>query len=79
MANTLENWKKRGRELFYEEPHEEEREYVLAPDDEKYIKADLFKEGYVSWKERLDEPYKTWEKRRKERGLGVPKEKHGVC
>lgn len=79
MASTLNIWNKRGKVLFNEEPHDEEREYVLGPDDEHYVKADLFKEDYVSWKERLDEPYKTWGERRKERGLGVPKDKHGVC
>ena len=79
MANTLENWNKRGKVLFNEEPHDEEREYILAPQDKSYIKADLYKEDYISWKERLEEPYKTWEERRKERSLEVPEEKHGVC
>ena len=79
MANTLENWGKRGRWLFYEEPHDEEREYILAPEDAEYTKGDYLKGDYVSFKERIHETYKDWEQRRKEKGLHVPPRKHGIC
>jgi hypothetical protein len=79
MVNTLENWKKRGRKLFYEEPHDEEREYIIAPKDQKYVKADMFKKDYVKWIDRLDEPIKSWDERRKEKRLATPSKKHGVC
>ena len=79
MVNVLEQWVKRGRPLFNEQPPDENREYILAPKDAEYIKADLYKSNYVSWKERLPEPYKSWTERRKEKGLPVPEEKHGVC
>lgn len=79
MANTLENWGKRGRPLFYEEPHDEEREYILAPEDAEYTKGDYLKEDYVSFKERMQKTYKDWKERRKEKGLHVPPRKHGVC
>jgi len=78
-VNTLENWAQRGRSLFHEEPHDEEREYILAPTDSGYTKGDHLKDGYVSYRERLQVPYKTWAQRRKEKGLFVPGKLHGVC
>jgi hypothetical protein len=45
----------------------------------KITKGDYLKEGYVSFDDRLLEPYRGWEKRRKERGLYVPQRKHEVC
>jgi uncharacterized protein (DUF169 family) len=79
MVNVLEQWVERGRPLFSEEPPDEEREYVLAPMDAEYVKAEMFEPDYVSWKERLDEPYKSWAERRKDKGLPIPVKKHGVC
>jgi uncharacterized protein (DUF169 family) len=79
MVNVLEQWVERGRPLFTEEPHDEEREYVLSPMNAEYVKADMYKPNYVSWKKRLDEPYKDWAERRKEKGLSVPAKKHGAC
>jgi uncharacterized protein (DUF169 family) len=71
MVNTLENWAKKGKPLFHEEPHDEEREYVKARMDSEYTKGDYLKESYVSFDERLPEPYKTWAKRRKEKEINV--------
>ena len=47
--------------------------------DVEYVKAEMYKPDYVSWKERLDEPHKSWAERRKEKGLSVPEKQHGVC
>ena len=79
MTNTLENWGKRGRQLFYEAPHDEKREYIQAPQDADYTKGDYLKDGYQSYQEKTDEPYMDWEQRRQEKGLHVPPKKHGVC
>jgi hypothetical protein len=59
--------------------HGARAEYVLAPYDAEYVKADMLNPDYVSWKERLDKPYKSWVERRKEKGLPVPERMHGVC
>ena len=77
MVNTLENWAKKGRPLFYEEPYDEDREYVKAPKESDYIKGEYLKDNYVGFDERLSEPYKTWAVRRREKGLHVPGIFHG--
>jgi len=69
MVNVLENWAEKGKPLFQEEPHDEEREYVKAGMDSEYTKGDYLRDEYVSFDERLPEPYKAWAKRRRERGL----------
>ena len=79
MVNVLEQWVDRERPLFAEEPPDEEREYILAPMNAEYVKADMYKPDYMSWKERLDEPYEPWAERRKKKKLPVPDRRHGVC
>jgi uncharacterized protein (DUF169 family) len=77
MVNTLESWAEKGKRLFDEEPHDEDREYVKATKDSKYTKGDYLRNGYVSFDKRLLEPYKTWAERRNEKGLYVPERFHG--
>ncbi len=72
FCNVLELWRERGRELFYEAPPDEEREYVKAPYGETYTKGDYLKTDYISWDERLEELYVGWAGRRRRKGLYVP-------
>jgi hypothetical protein len=72
LANTLENWVEKGKRLFNEEPHDEEREFVKATIKSEYTKGDYLRNGYVSFDERLSEPYKSWAERRREKGLYAP-------
>jgi hypothetical protein len=77
MVNTLENWAEKGKRLFQEEPHDEDREYVKATRESDYTKGDYLKDGYVGFDERLSEPYKTWAERRRGKGLHVPETSPG--
>ena len=72
MCSVLEQWREKGRPLFYEAPPDEAREFVKAPYDGEYTKEDFLRPGYVSWDERLEEPYESWVERRKRKGLYVP-------
>jgi uncharacterized protein (DUF169 family) len=72
MCSVLEQWRERGRPLFYEAPPDEAREFIKAPYDGEYTKEDFLKPGYTSWDERLEEPYESWAQRRKRKGLYVP-------
>jgi uncharacterized protein (DUF169 family) len=72
LCSILELWRERGRELFYEAPPDEAREFIKAPYGAEYTKEDFLKPGYVSWDERLEKPYETWAEMRRRKGFYVP-------
>jgi uncharacterized protein (DUF169 family) len=63
LCQNLELWRERGKKMFQESPPNEGREFMKAPYDAEYTKDDYKKPGYVSWDERLGEPYVSWKER----------------
>ena len=72
VCQNLELWKERGKLIYQEAPPNEEREFIKAPPKEKYIKDDYKKNGYTPFNKRLEEPFQSWAKKRKKKGLYVP-------
>ena len=73
FCNVLELWRKRGRQLFNENPPDEEREHVRVPDDDyPYNKQDDEKKDYTPYEEKTGKAYVTWADRRRRKGLHVP-------
>ena len=66
LCQNLELWRERGKKMFQEPPPNEGREFIKAPSDAEYTKDDYKKPGYVSWDERLGEPYASWREREKD-------------
>ena len=66
LCQNLELWGERGKKMFQEAPPNEGREFIKAPSDAEYTKDDYKKAGYVSWDERLGEPYASWKEREKD-------------
>ena len=68
LCETLELWRERGKLMYNEVPPNEEREFVKASMDQKYIKGDFLKPGYKPVEE-----YVGWVERRRRDGKWAPK------
>ena len=72
LCQNLELWKERGKLIYQEAPPNEEREFIKAPPQAEYTKDDYKKDGYTSFNNRLEDPFQSWAKKRKKKGLYIP-------